>query len=409
MTKSLFYAIIGLFFYTIHKLIYMDSSSLFSRKITRFFWKIAFLSGLVVFLVALYHAYFEPFREQHSEYLSWLPNYDIREKVTVIEKKEQTTVTEDDFVPKLIVNAQNISVTVVAVSPNLAGFVLSGFFVTNDGVVAIPLENFSGVEKTYQYTVFTLDGETFNARWIGADPFTETAFLRSEKTHSSTLAVAPEDAFFSGRKVLSIAKSQEGKNPVVNTSFLSEWGATTNIARQSVGLSEKYEGVAKIGTGSPIISGSAVVTYQGELLGMARNFSKANDTQTVIIPFRAITSALERMREEGDNWSRPFLGISFVSLTPELAKKYDLSETRGAWVKVPGTSATVVLFNSPAFVAGIQQGDIITAVNGKEISLDTPLSLQIAEFHPGETVTLSVLRGGSKRDVSVTLGRNINF
>lgn len=369
-------------------------------------WLLRILAAAIAFFVVvfLYHTQFEPFRDRHPEYFAWLPVYDVADKVTVIEKKEQTTVTESDFVPKLIVNTQNVGVSVVSKGAS-GSFRAHGFFVTNDGVVAVPLKEVA-LDKNARYTVFTLEGAKIDATFVGADPFTETVFLQTGKSDATALTPAPEDAFFAGRNLLLIGKSFEGNEPVAQTVSLTEWGSTTNMASQLVGSSEKYEGVGRIRRESAESdNGLAATTYQGELLGMTHVRTVGNDSETIVVPIRAIMGALEEMRSERDSWARGVLGISYVSITPELADAYNLSSDHGAWLSVPGSSASVVLFGSPAAAAGLRQGDSIVSVNGSDVTLDHPLSNMLAQFHPGEKVTLGVMHDDVQRDVSVVLGK----
>lgn len=376
----------------------------YAKKLVRLGALFMLASVFLFVLVFLYHAWFEPYRDRHPEYFAWFPLYDAMEKVTIIEKKEQTTVTENDFVPKLIVNTQNIGVSVVS-SGNSGSLQAHGFFVTSDGIVATPLKGIIA-DANAKYAVFLMNGEKMDATLLGVDSFTETAFLRTGRGNAVTLMPAPEDAFFAGRNVLLIGKSFEGDTPVAHTVSLSEWARSTNMAKQLVGSSEKYEGVGRVLHESlQEESGFAATTYQGELLGMAYTRTAGGESETVILPIRVIMDALGKINEGGASWARPVLGVSYVSVTRELASAYALPADHGAWLSVPGSSASVVLFGSPAYTAGLRQGDVILSINGKEITSDTPLSNQVAEFHPGEKITLGVVRDGSRRDVSVTLGK----
>jgi S1-C subfamily serine protease len=362
-----------------------------------------FLVGIVFVSVFLYHSHFEPFRNTHPEYFRWISEYDVPNTVTVIERKEQITVTESDFVSKLIVSSQNVAVTVISSLPGGTQKVSSGFFITNDGVVVAPTKDVLFGEGT-DYFVFSVNGEENTATLIGSDPFTESSFFRTEQKSAPALTLAPQDAYFVGRNVVLLGRSLQGNAPVAQTSTLAELAKTTNIAKQSVGSSERYEGVGWIKNGDRAVDGSAVVTYQGELLGMTRELTLRDRVQTAVIPASALIDSLNTLNKEGGAGNRPFLGISYVSITPEFSRMYNLPVASGAWVKVPGVSTTVVLFGSPAYTGGIRQGDIITAVNEISISIDKPLSNVIAGFHPGDTVQLKVYRDGSEEQVTVTLG-----
>lgn len=376
------------------------------KRIIRNFLKFLILSVSIFVGIFLYHMYFEPFRSRHEGSFRWLGQYEAPDKVTIIEKKEQVTISENDFIPKLIVNSQGIAVTIIASSPTSQEemqMVASGFFVTNDGVVAIPRKDIV-VRDDLVYRIYTVNGEMYEAVLIGEDPFTETVFFRTGKGNSPVLANAPEEVIVIGKNALILGRSREGGTLKMQTASLSEWAKRTSISEQSVSSSERYEGVILVEGGNVSASGSAVVTYQGELLGMVRELTLDNRVQSVIIPAKALEESLRFLSQSDTEAKRPFLGLSYSSLTPELAYMYGLKVSQGAWVKVPNASATVVLFGSPAQKSGIQQGDIITAVNGVEVTLEAPLANLIAKFHPGESINLSVYRKEKTMEISVTLG-----
>jgi len=94
---------------------------------------------------------------------------------------------------------------------------------------------------------------------------------------------------------------------------------------------------------------------------------------------------------------RPLLGVSFQMVTKELAEQEGLDADQGAWV-------TQVVAGSPADEAGLQEGDLIQAVDGQEVDDKHPLPDLINAHQPGDTIELSVLRGTRKHSVEVELG-----
>lgn len=100
--------------------------------------------------------------------------------------------------------------------------------------------------------------------------------------------------------------------------------------------------------------------------------------------------------------SRAFLGVSYIPVTPETAKQYNLSVKSGAYV-YSGSGKTAVASGSPAEKAGIKDKDVITKVNDIEIGSDGALSTLLGEYAPGDTVTLTLLRDGKEQTVKVTL------
>jgi putative serine protease PepD len=90
-------------------------------------------------------------------------------------------------------------------------------------------------------------------------------------------------------------------------------------------------------------------------------------------------------------------------VNPGLAESQDLPVEYGALIGTTGGEQPVFP-GSPAEAAGLQAGDIIVAVDGEQITMDTDLSTLIVRYAPGDTVTLRVIRGSSAREVEVTLG-----
>ena len=98
----------------------------------------------------------------------------------------------------------------------------------------------------------------------------------------------------------------------------------------------------------------------------------------------------------------PYLGVEFQMLTPELQASEGITGTTGAIIRS-------VVANGPAAAAGLKEGDVITAVNGQPVNEQTDLRGRVAEFKPGDELTLTVVTGTAngpidQRDVKVTLG-----
>lgn len=94
---------------------------------------------------------------------------------------------------------------------------------------------------------------------------------------------------------------------------------------------------------------------------------------------------------------RPYLGVEFEPITPELAQAENLSVEQGAIIRT-------VVVGSPAEMAGIQIGDIIEKVNGQTVDQSASLRERIAAYAPGDELTLTLLRDNQTQDVKVTLG-----
>jgi S1-C subfamily serine protease len=106
--------------------------------------------------------------------------------------------------------------------------------------------------------------------------------------------------------------------------------------------------------------------------------------------------------------SRPYIGIRFETITPQLQTQQNLSVDQGALVSssqdASGATLPAVVPGGPAAKAGIKDGDIIQAVGDNTVDSEHPLDLVLAGYAPGQTVDLKILRGSSTVTVSVTLG-----
>jgi S1-C subfamily serine protease len=100
---------------------------------------------------------------------------------------------------------------------------------------------------------------------------------------------------------------------------------------------------------------------------------------------------------------RPFIGVRYIPIDPALASEQDLPVDYGALIQSSSTGAAIYP-GSPAEAAGLQEGDIITAIDGEQIGPETDLPTLMLTHFPGDTITLRVLRGSSVSEIEVTLG-----
>ena len=118
-----------------------------------------------------------------------------------------------------------------------------------------------------------------------------------------------------------------------------------------------------------------------------------------------IARPMMRQALAGQPLARPYIGIHYVPIDAQLAKDNSLSATDGAWVHAdPTTSDPAVVATGPAAKAGLKEGDIITKIGNQVIDALHPLDADLSQYSPGDTVVLTVLRGGKTITATVTLG-----
>ena len=137
------------------------------------------------------------------------------------------------------------------------------------------------------------------------------------------------------------------------------------------------------------VAGYALARYQGLRAATTRLIVKP-EVEPEVKPEEIVPFELTRVE-------RPYLGIRYQMITPELAEEKDLDVDRGALV-------VAVEPGSPADRAGLREGDVITAVDGQAVDEDHPLGERIREHEAGDQVELTVVREGRKRSLKVRLG-----
>jgi serine protease Do len=265
-----------------------------------------------------------------------------------------------------------------------------GYIVTNNHVV----ENASEIKVQ-------LVGQTeeHDAIVVGTDPESDLAVIRIENISGlSPVALGDSDALQVGDWVLAIG-SPFGYDHSVTAGIVSAKSRRVGIIRDPrghIGFEDFIQTDAAINPGN---SGGPLVNLYGEVVGISSAISTRTGANVGIgfaIPSNMVKPVMESIIETG-TVRRGALGVGIQSLTPDLA----------AYQQYPGNTGVVVSQvypNSAAEKAGIEEGDIVTKLDGQPVS-DTPsLMNNIARRAPGETVRVEIFRNGRALTRQVELG-----
>ena len=137
----------------------------------------------------------------------------------------------------------------------------------------------------------------------------------------------------------------------------------------------------------------------GEVIGINTAVSTSAQGLGFAIPISSVKGMLENIIENGLA-ERAYLGVTYIAITPDVAKEYDLPVSTGAYVY---GSTNPVVTGGPADRAGVKKGDIITKVNGIEIGSAGSILTLIGEYPVGETVQLTIIRDGIEHNLDVEL------
>ena len=100
---------------------------------------------------------------------------------------------------------------------------------------------------------------------------------------------------------------------------------------------------------------------------------------------------------------KAFIGVQYLSITPDVKAEFNLTEARGAFIQSESGGSAVVQ-GGPADKAGVVEGDIITKINDQTVGDSSSLGSIVSEFLPGETIKLTVVRAGKTQTINLTLG-----
>jgi len=157
---------------------------------------------------------------------------------------------------------------------------------------------------------------------------------------------------------------------------------------------------------NPGNSGGPLLDAGGNVIGINTAIASNSNGIGFAIPID-IARPIMAQAVAGVPLSRPYLGISFVSITRQLADEKKLPVNVGALVggfDANGDPSPGVKDGTPAAAAGLKDNDIVVSIEGKVIDEEHPLDATLAQFSPGDTVTVDVLRDGAHVSLEVTLG-----
>jgi S1-C subfamily serine protease len=299
-------------------------------------------------------------------------------------------------VVSILTKSQSVSRLGDTTSEDGAG---TGIIVGKDGYI---LTNKHVIDGASTVQVVTSDGTTYdNVKVLGSDPLNDVAYLKVPDVSDLPVAeLGDSTSVRVGQKVIAIGNSLGQYQNTVTSGIISGTGRPISAqAGDSVeSLTDLIQTDAAINPGN---SGGPLLNLQGQVIGL--NTAIVEDAQGIgfSIPISATKGILKGVLKGGDV-QRAYLGVSYIPITAEVAKQYNLSVKKGAYV-FSGSDKTAIVSGSPADKAGIKDKDIITKVGDIEVGDRGSVSSLVAEYAPGDTIALTILRDGKTMAVNVTL------
>jgi serine protease Do len=275
------------------------------------------------------------------------------------------------------------------------GFIVSadGMIVTNKHVVA---------DKEASYTVFTNDGKKYKAKVLARDPMQDVAIVKIEATGLPVVKLGDSDGIRLGQAAVAIGNALGEYRNTVSVGIISGLARTVTASSQGGSDSETLEGVIQTDAAiNPGNSGGPLINLKGEVIGINTAVVSGANNIGFSIPINNVKRDISSVKKSGKITS-PFLGVRYIMLNEDVAKKEELSVSEGALVR-GSEDGPAVTKNSPADKAGILAEDIITEVGGVKVNKEHSLVSLIQRYNVGDTLALRVLRGEESLLIKVTL------
>ena len=276
----------------------------------------------------------------------------------------------------------------------------SGFIVSKDGYI---LTNNHVVADADKVTVTLLDKRSFTAKVIGRDSTTDVAVIKVDAKDLPAVSLGDDASARVGQWVVAIGNPL-GLDFTVTAGIISAKGRPL---QGLLGRTNRYAITDYIQTDAAINpgnSGGPLVNIRGEVIGI--NSAIASQTGTYAgygfaIPVTLAKQVMDDLIAYG-KVRRAVLGISITDASAEDAKAAGMSTIMGVLVGSEYSMDSKGV--SPAQEAGIEGGDVIIAIDGKPTERTSTLQRIVRGHKPGETVSLDVMRFGSKKSFKVKLG-----
>ena len=275
--------------------------------------------------------------------------------------------------------------------PQIEHGIGSGVIISPDGYI---VTNNHVVESAVDLRVTMSDRRVLPAKLIGTDPLTDLAVIKVEGKDFPSAPWGDATKLHPGQTVLAFG------NPF-GLRFTVTRGIVSALNRQNPSPTDARKPGQFIQTDAAINpgnSGGPLVNARGEVVGINTFLISGSGSFSGMgfaIPTQIVRPTVEAIMRDG-RVSHGYMGLGITDVTPENAKFFDSKDNRGAIV-------TQVEGNSPAAKAGLQVGDLLTSLDGKEVSDASSLQVAVGQTRPGTTIKLHVMRDGKGTEIPVTL------
>ena len=267
-----------------------------------------------------------------------------------------------------------------------SGVILSedGYIVTNNHVI----------KDAKEITVVTANNDEYDAVLVGTDPTTDIALLKIEAEGLQKITVANSDNVRLGQWVLAVG-NPFNLTSTVTAGIISAKGRDINIIDEQSAIESFLQTDAAVNPGN---SGGALVNTGGQLVGINTAISSRSGSfegYSFAVPANLMMKVVGDLKEFG-RVQRAFMGINYNELNASLSEELDLKVNAGVYV-------ANVVEGGAADDAGIEKGDVIINIDGKQVRTGADLTEAIGSHRPGESLDVVVNRNGRNEKFNLVL------
>jgi 2-alkenal reductase len=252
-------------------------------------------------------------------------------------------------------------------------------------------------------TIEIKDGHQYQGSVYGIDTLTDLAIVRINASGLATATIGVSADLEVGQLAIAIGSPLGTYSNSVTSGIVSATGRSVTV-QSGDRLNNLIQTDAAINPGN---SGGPLLDAIGNVIGINTAVATGSNGIGFAIPID-IARPIMQQALAGQPLARPYIGIRYEPITPQVQARDKLPQDHGALVSraqdASGGSQAAVVAGGPADKAGVKEGDIIVGVGDQTVDTEHPLDLVLAGFSPGQTVELKIVRGSSTISVSVTLG-----
>ncbi|MCL5017450.1 MAG: trypsin-like peptidase domain-containing protein [Patescibacteria group bacterium] len=278
-----------------------------------------------------------------------------------------------------------------------SGFITdpSGVILTNKHVI---------VDPEAEYEVLTSSGKKYRAEILARDPIEDVAILKIPAIKLPTLKLGNSEKIELGDEVLAIGNALGMFQNTVSKGIVS---GLSRVISPNEENDETYDqqlrGLIQTDAAiNPGNSGGPLINLKGEVIGINAAIISGAQSIGFAIPINSAKKDLDDVKKYGEV-RRPFLGIRYVNIDKDLKERMGLPVDYGAIAVGQKGSREAIVKNSPAYKAGVVEGDIVLECNGQRITPTKTIQDFLENMRVGEKINLKILRKNKEMNISIEL------